>query len=135
MLGILIVSHSDEAARGIAHIASEMSRGDVPVCVVGVGGNEDGGLGVSVQKVFDALTDMLPKCDGILIVPDLGSSILSSRTAIGMLPEGDASKILVADAPVLEGAMLAAVEASTGADLAAIAEVAKEARNLEKSAH
>lgn len=135
MLGILVVSHSDEAARGIALIASEMSMGSEPVDIVGVGGNDEGGLGISVGKVLDALEGMLRQCDGVLVIPDLGSSILSSRGAVAMLPEEDAAKVLIADAPVLEGAMLAAVEASTGSDLASVAETAREARNLDKSAH
>jgi dihydroxyacetone kinase phosphotransfer subunit len=134
MTGILIVSHSEDAARGIEQIARAMSAGgEIPI--VGVGGNDEGGLGVSVAKIFDALSEMLPKCSGILIVPDMGSSILSSRGAIGMLPEDDAAKIVIADAPVLEGAMLAAVEASTGADLAAVVRCAVEAKNLKKGDH
>lgn len=78
MIGILVVSHSGEAASGIAKIATEMSgHGDVPV--VGVGGNESGGLGISVPNVYQALLDLLDHCDGVLIVPDIGSSVLSSR--------------------------------------------------------
>ncbi|MDR1019955.1 MAG: PTS mannose transporter subunit IID [Synergistaceae bacterium] len=135
MVGILIVSHSEDAARGIAQIARGMSAaiGDAPIA--GVGGNDEGGLGVSVAKIMEALADMLPKCDGILILPDLGSSVLSSRGAVGMLSDEDAAKIVIADAPVLEGAMLAAVEASTGADLPAVAQIAKEAKNLKKIDH
>jgi len=80
MLGLLIVSHSEDAARGIAQIASEMSGGNLEI--LGVGGNDDGGLGVSVAKIHDALSLLLPKTDGILIFPDLGSSVLSSLGAI-----------------------------------------------------
>jgi dihydroxyacetone kinase phosphotransfer subunit len=135
MLGILIVSHSEDAARGIAQIAKGMSQAGNGVEILGAGGNDDGGLGVSVAKISLALDEMLPKCDGILIVPDLGSSILSSRGAIGMLSDEDAAKIVIADAPVLEGAMLAAVEASTGSDLATVAATARDARNLKKVDH
>jgi dihydroxyacetone kinase DhaKLM complex PTS-EIIA-like component DhaM len=78
---------------------------------------------------------MLPKTDGVLIVPDLGSSILSSRTALELLPPEDSSRVIIADAPVLEGAMMAAVEASGGSDLATVAESAREARDLQKGEH
>jgi dihydroxyacetone kinase phosphotransfer subunit len=136
MVGILIVSHSEAAALGIAQIASGMSgSGGVCVPIAGVGGNEDGGLGVSVSKVADALVDMLPRCDGVLVIPDLGSSILSSRGAIGMLSPEEAAKVVIADAPVLEGSMMAAVEASVGSDIAAVAKTASEARYLKKSEH
>jgi dihydroxyacetone kinase phosphotransfer subunit len=131
----MVVSHSADAAKGIRDIAAGMSGAGDDVQIEGVGGNDEGGLGVSVGKIFDALTDMLPKCDGVLIVPDLGSSILSSRTAVEMLPPEDARRVVIADAPILEGAMMAAVEASGGSDLAAVAESAKEARDLCKNEH
>jgi dihydroxyacetone kinase phosphotransfer subunit len=135
MVGILIVSHSEDAALGIAQIAREMSVANDGIPIIGVGGNDDGGLGVSVMKITEALNEMLPKCDGILLLPDLGSSILSSRSAMAMLPDGDAAKIYIADAPVLEGAMLAAVEASTGASLEDVAKVAEDAKKLKKIDH
>jgi dihydroxyacetone kinase phosphotransfer subunit len=131
----MVVSHSADAARGIRDIAVGMSGAGDDVQFVGVGGNDAGGLGVSVGKIFDALSEMLSQTDGVLIVPDLGSSILSSRTAVGLLPPEDASRVVIADAPILEGAMMAAVEASGGSDLATVADSAKEARNLQKSDH
>jgi dihydroxyacetone kinase phosphotransfer subunit len=136
MVGILIVSHSADAAKGIAEIARGMAvAGDNDIPIIGVGGADEGGLGVSVAKIAEALTEMLPKCDGILIVPDLGSSILSSRAAIGMLSQEEAAKTVIVDAPVLEGAMMAAVEASTGSDLQAVVKVAEVAKNLIKIDH
>lgn len=135
MVGILVVSHSENAARGIVEIALGMSGAGGDAVIEGVGGNDDGGLGVSVAKISDALSRMLPKAEGVLIIPDLGSSILSSRGAIEMLPPEDAARVAIADAPILEGAMLAAVEASAGSDLQTVEESAKEARNLQKSEH
>jgi dihydroxyacetone kinase phosphotransfer subunit len=135
VVGILVVSHSADAAKGIRDIAAGMSGAGDDVQIVGVGGNDEGGLGVSVGKIFDALSEMLPKIDGVLIVPDLGSSILSSRTAIGLLVPEDAARVVIADAPILEGAMMAAVEASGGSDLDTVANSAREARDLQKSDH
>ncbi|MDR3279618.1 MAG: PTS mannose transporter subunit IID [Synergistaceae bacterium] len=135
MVGILVVSHSADAAKGIRDIAAGMSGAGDDVLIEGVGGNDEGGLGVSVGKILDALAGMLPKADGVLIVPDLGSSILSSRTALELLPPEDAARVIIADAPVLEGAMMAAVEASGGSDLATVAVVAREARDLQKGDH
>jgi dihydroxyacetone kinase phosphotransfer subunit len=135
MVGILVVSHSEDAARGIVDISVGMSGAGDDLVIAGVGGNDNGGLGVSVAKIFDALTGMLPKVDGILVVPDLGSSILSSRGAVELLPPEDSARVLIADAPVLEGAMMAAVEASSGSDLETVAETAADARNLRKSEH
>ncbi|MDR0652295.1 MAG: PTS mannose transporter subunit IID [Synergistaceae bacterium] len=135
MVGVLVVSHSEDAARGIRDIAAEMSGGARVVLIADVGGDGEGGLGVSVPKIFDALEDMLSKTDGVVIVPDLGSSVLSSRAAVDMLEPKDAARTIIADAPVLEGAMMAAVEASIGSDLAAVAKCAAEARDLRKNDH
>lgn len=132
MIGVLVASHSEEAARGIAKIAEEMSgRGSVPVR--GIGGNDAGGLGLSIPKVYQALVSLLSECDGVLIVPDIGSSVLSSRAAIDMLPPGDMQRVAIANAPILEGAMLAAIESSAGSDLAEVSDAAKEAKNLNKT--
>jgi len=133
MLGLLIVSHSEDAAKGIVQIAGSMGGDGVEIR--GVGGNDEGGLGVSVVKIHDALSQLLQKTEGILIVPDLGSSVLSSRGAIEMLPPEEAVKVMMADAPILEGALLAAVEASCGATLEQTAEAAQEARNMKKLGH
>jgi dihydroxyacetone kinase phosphotransfer subunit len=134
MVGILVVSHSADAAKGIRDIAVGMS-GDGNLLIIGVGGDDNGSLGVSVSKISEALEKMLPKTEGVLIVPDLGSSVIASRTARELLVDGDSSRVMIADAPVLEGAMMAAVEASGGSDLATVADCASEARNLRKSDH
>jgi len=134
MIGLLIVSHSEDAAKGIAQIAAAMA-GEGYVEILGVGGNGEGGLGVSVAKIYDALLQLLPKTEGILIFPDLGSSVLSSRGALEMLSPEETAKVVIVDVPILEGAMLAAVEASCGAPLEQVAEAAEEARNLKKTDH
>ena len=133
MLGLLIVSHSEDAARGIAQIAEGMAGGKVKIAWAG--GNDEGGLGVSVAKILDSLTQMLPETEGILIIPDLGSSVLSARSALEMLPREDTAKALIADAPILEGSMMAAVEASCGSSLEKVAQTASDSRNLRKIDH
>jgi dihydroxyacetone kinase DhaKLM complex PTS-EIIA-like component DhaM len=134
VIGVLVVSHSSDAAKGIRDIASGMAGGDDGAPIDGVGG-KDGGLGVSVSEISDALAKMLPIADGIVIIPDLGSSVLSSRGAIELLPPGDAERVAIADAPALEGAMMAAIEASQGASLEAVLQSACDARNLRKGDH
>lgn len=129
MIGILVVSHSAKAAEGISEIASAMCQGAVPV--VGVGGNDDGGLGTSVPAIYEALVGLLERCDGVVVVPDLGSAVLSARAALTML-EDQAGRVLVADGPVLEGAMMGAVQASVGSSLEEVAYTVHQARDLEK---
>jgi PTS hybrid protein len=129
VIGILVVSHSAKAAEGIAEIASQMSGGIVPVRAVG--GTEEGGLGTSVPGIVEALGGLLEKAEGVVLVPDLGSAVLSARSALEFLGD-DAKKVLIVDAPVLEGAMMASVEASIGSSLERVAQVAGEARLLSK---
>ncbi|WP_029165174.1 dihydroxyacetone kinase phosphoryl donor subunit DhaM [Aminiphilus circumscriptus] len=129
MIGILVVSHSAKAAEGIAEIASQMSGGIVPVRAVG--GTEEGELGTSVSSIVEALGGLLEEAEGVVLVPDLGSAVLSARSALEFLGD-DAKKVLIVDAPILEGAMMASVEASIGSPLERVAQVAGEARLLSK---
>jgi dihydroxyacetone kinase phosphotransfer subunit len=129
VIGILVVSHSAKAAEGIAEIASQMSGGIVPVRAVG--GTEEGELGTSVSSIVEALGGLLEEAEGVVLVPDLGSAVLSARSALEFLGD-DAKKVLIVDAPILEGAMMASVEASIGSPLERVAQVAGEARLLSK---
>lgn len=129
MIGVLIASHSSQAAAGIAEIASQMSGG---TCVRGVGGNDAGGLGSSAPMIFEALSDMLLLCEHVVLIPDLGSSVLSSLAAQGMLSEEEAKRVRIVDAPVMEGAVVAAIEADAGGNVEDVINSAEEARNMEK---
>jgi len=67
----------------------------------------------------------------VVVVPDLGSAVLSARAALEMLGD-DASRVVIADGPALEGAMMGAVQASVGSSLVEVERTVREARNLEK---
>lgn len=126
--GILIVSHSKLAADGIKEIALQMAGEDV--VVEAVGGFEDGSLGTSALKIIEALDSMRGRCSGVAIIPDLGSAVLTSRSAIEMVQFG--AKVAIADGPILEGAVLGAVEASLGSPLSRVLQVIHEAAQLRK---
>ena len=129
MNAVLVISHSAEAARGIAAIASQMAGDQVGIAACG--GTDDGGLGTSVPAILAALEELLESSEGVVVVPDLGSAVHAARTARELL--GDrADRVLIADGPVLEGAFMAAVEASVGAGLERLAAVVDEARELKK---
>jgi dihydroxyacetone kinase phosphotransfer subunit len=130
MIGILVVSHSSDAARGISDIARQMSGGLVPVAAVG--GAEEGGLGTNVSAIVGALQDLLSRVDGVVAIPDLGSAVLACKSALEFLAPEAAPRVIVVDAPALEGAMMAAVEASIGSDAEKVAATAASARSLEK---
>ncbi|HOO86433.1 MAG TPA: dihydroxyacetone kinase phosphoryl donor subunit DhaM [Synergistales bacterium] len=129
MNAILVVSHSAEAARGIVAIALQMAGERVGIAACG--GTDDGELGTSVPSILSALEGLLETSDGVLVIPDLGSAVLAARTAKDLLGER-AGRVLIADGPVLEGTLMASVEASVGAGLDRLAAVVDETRGLRK---
>jgi len=129
MIGLLIVSHSSKAAEGIREIAMEMGGDEETIAAVG--GDPDGGIGSSIDEIRAALADLLERVDGVVLLADLGSAVMNAETAIEML-ESDAD-VVVADAPILEGALNAAASTtSPKATVESVKESAEEARDISK---
>ncbi len=126
IVGILLVSHSAELAAGVAHLAGQVSGGTVTL--IAAGGTDDGSLGTSAAKVADGLS-LADSGAGVVVLPDLGSAVLTVRAVLEDLP---ASRVLLADAPFVEGAVAATVTAAAGGDLKAVAAAAEEARHVRK---
>lgn len=125
MVGLVVVSHSARAAAGIVEIAAEMG-GDARI--EPVGGDPDGGIGTSMDDIRDAI-EAADDGDGVCVLVDLGSAVMNAEIAI---EEGDANARIV-DAPVLEGAVNAAVEAtSPKATIDSVASAAEDAREYRK---
>lgn len=123
MIGILVVSHSAELARGVKALAEQMAKGQVPIAAAG--GTHDGALGTSFDLIAAAL-EQLRGVDGVLVLVDMGSAVMSAELAL----EAAAIPFLLSGAPLVEGAVVAAVEASRpGATLSEVAAAA--ARALE----
>ena len=130
-VGLVIVSHSARLAEGVVELAAQMARGAVRL--VAAGGTDEGGLGTSVQKVLTALI-AAEAGDGVLVLVDLGSAGLVAEMAVEQLPGRRRSRIRLSGAPLVEGAVVAAVEASIGSPLDQVAAVAEEAATLSKLA-
>jgi PTS hybrid protein len=126
-VGIVLVSHSAQLARGAADVAGQVA-GDA-VEVVAVGGTDDGRLGTDITALATAVHKVAGPA-GVLVIPDLGSSVLSAKS---YLAEGDLpAHVVIADAPFVEGAVAAAVVASSGAGLAEVTAAAEGARDVRK---
>src|SRR3954468_14974540 len=127
MVSLLIVSHSAQLAAGIKEFAEQVAGGNVQIA--DAGGAADGSLGTSVDHIQERLRQgSLPH--GTLGLGDLGSAVLSVEMAIEVL---GLSRVQISDAPLVEGAYLAAIEASAeGATLEQVAEAALQARELIK---
>ena len=126
-VGIVLVSHSAELARGAADLAAQVSGGTVTI--IAAGGTDDGDLGTSAAKVRHALTQAAGEA-GVVVLPDLGSAVLTVRAVLEDYGEGES--VLLADAPFVEGAVAATVIAAAGGDVKAVAAAAEEARHVRK---
>jgi PTS hybrid protein len=130
VVGIVVVSHSALIAKGIVELAGQMAVG---VRIVAAGGTDDGGLGTDAGMIAEAI-EAADDGDGVLVLVDLGSAVLSASMAIEDLVGGDVgARTRIAEAPVVEGAVVAAVQAGTGSDLDAVAEAAAGAATMRKS--
>jgi phosphoenolpyruvate---glycerone phosphotransferase subunit DhaM len=126
-VGIVLVSHSAALAEGTAEVAGQIGGGSV--IIVPAGGTDDGGIGTSIARVREALHKAGAGA-GVVILPDLGSSVLTVRA---LLAEEDFPyPVAVADAPFVEGAVAATVTAAAGGDVEAVLRAAEEARHASK---
>ena len=112
MIGIVIVSHSAKVSEGICDMVKQISLRDGrgSLSVIPAGGTAAGKLGTDPKLVLDAIKQA-DQGDGVVVLADLGSGVVSSQAAIAMLEEPLRSKVRIADAPLVEGAIGAAIEA------------------------
>lgn len=128
-VGIVIISHSQRLAEGVAELAGQMTRGEVKI--LAAGGTDSGELGTSLEKVQRALAEA-DSGEGALILMDLGSASMVASMALEQLSEEQRARVRLSDAPLVEGAVVAAVEASIGSTLDQVASTAKEATTMDK---
>lgn len=121
MVSLLIVSHSEKLANGVKELAKEMAS---DVNIEAVGGNEEGGLGSDYNKIFEAL-DSIYTSDGVIILFDLGSSLMTTQIVMEILEAEGKKNIVILDAPIVEGAVVAAVEISIGQTIQKVVEKLK----------
>ena len=129
-VSLIIVSHSARLAEGVAELVGQMNAGQVNV--LPVGGTDDGTLGTSVTRIGQALEQALSQGGTALILMDLGSAYLSSTTALEFLTPDQRARVQLADAPLVEGAFLAAFEAASGSTLDEVRAAAEEGKAMPK---
>ena len=116
MIGIVVVSHSVKVAEGIVDMVQEISSRDgKKMPIYPAGGNMQGEMGTDPRKVLEAIKKA-DSGEGVVVLCDLGSAVISSQAAIAMLEEPLRSRVKIADAPILEGTVGAAVEAASDAN-------------------
>jgi PTS hybrid protein len=122
-VGIVIVSHSPKIAEGAADMVRQMVGDAVPLAFTG--GNGDGGLGTDLAAILGAIDRAWSEA-GVAVLVDLGGAETNSEMAIEMLDDKRRRKVVVCNAPIVEGAVIAATEASGGSSLDAVRRVAEE---------
>jgi phosphocarrier protein FPr len=132
VIGIVIVSHSAKLAEGVHELAVQMAQGSVRLAAAGGTGDPANPIGTDAFKVAQAIESVFDD-DGVLVLMDLGSALLSADTALDFLPEEQRGKVRLCPAPLVEGAIAAVGSALAGACLEEIAAEA-EAALLSKSA-
>ena len=130
-MGLVLVSHSGTLVDGLREMVAQVAGDDVPVATAG--GTEDGRLGTSAPRIAAALRSVLDGgADAVLVLLDLGSAALSLELAIEDLPESERARIRISEAPLVEGAIVAAVQASIGASIDEVATAADGAASMAK---
>ena len=130
-MGLVLISHSAMLADGLREMVAQVAGGEVAVGTAG--GTEDGRLGTSAPRIADALRSTLGASpEGVLVLLDLGSAALSLELALEELEPLDRERVHVSEAPLVEGAILAAVQASVGASLAEVGAAAASAATMTK---
>ncbi|KJS07928.1 MAG: PTS mannose transporter subunit IID [Hoeflea sp. BRH_c9] len=122
-VGIVIVSHSPLVAEGVADMVRQMVGDEVGLAWCG--GDPAGGLGTSVEAITKAI-DKAWSDAGVAVLVDLGGAETNTEMAIEIIGEPRASRITICNAPIVEGAIMAATEASGGAPLASVVATAEE---------
>ncbi|NQX17727.1 dihydroxyacetone kinase phosphoryl donor subunit DhaM [Rathayibacter sp. VKM Ac-2857] len=123
-VGLVLVSHSARLAEGLVELAAQMAP---DVALIAAGGTDDGGIGTSFERITAALAEA-DSGDGAVVLCDLGSAIMTAETAVEFLDDEARERVRIADAPLVEGAVAAAVAAGTGAALADVLAAAESAR-------
>ena len=123
IVGIVIVSHSPKVAEGAADMVRQMVGDEVPCAWTG--GNPVGGLGTDAVKIRDAI-DRIWSEAGVAVLVDLGGAEMNAEMAIEMLDGDRSGRVRICNAPIVEGAVIAATEASGGASLEAVCAAAEE---------
>jgi multiphosphoryl transfer protein len=124
VVGVVLVSHSWKLAEGAAELAREMGGPEVKLETAGGLDTPDHAVGTDAVLVLGAI-ERAWSDDGVVVLMDLGSAVLSAEMAVEMLPDDRREKVLLCEAPFIEGAVAAAVTAKLGASAE---QVAAEAR-------
>ncbi|MFN2177550.1 MAG: phosphoenolpyruvate--protein phosphotransferase [Anaerolineales bacterium] len=126
MIGLVLVSHSHNLAEALVQLVGQVTPVDIPTAIAGGVGENRQEFGTDAVEIMDAIQSVYSD-EGVLVLMDLGSAILSTEMAVELLPPEMAEKIRFCAAPIVEGAVAAGVQIGLGADLDTACEEARTA--------
>jgi PTS hybrid protein len=129
LVSLVLVSHSVRLAEGLAEMVAQVAGPDVQVAVAA--GTPDGRLGTNATAIVEAIR-LVANPDGVILLLDLGSAALSVEMALEELDPQERQTVAVSSGPLVEGAVVAAVQASVGANLPDVLAAANEAAVMPK---
>lgn len=130
-MGLVLVSHSGTLVEGLRDMVAQVAGDTVPVATAG--GTEDGRLGTSAPRIAAAMRSVLDAgASDVLVLLDLGSAALSLELACEELEPDERARVRISGAPLVEGAVLAAVQASVGASIDEVMAAAEGAATMTK---
>jgi len=119
MVGIVLVSHSAKLGDGVRELVEQAAQGAVPLAVAAGIDDPDNPIGTDAMKVLEAIQSVYSD-DGVVVLMDLGSALLSAEMALEFLPDDQRPHVYLCSAPFVEGAYAAVVQASTGAPVRSV---------------
>jgi dihydroxyacetone kinase phosphotransfer subunit len=109
MVGIVIVSHSESLAKSVVELTAMMAP---DARIAPAGGLEDGSFGTSFEKIHAAIESVYSD-DGVLVLMDMGSAVMTTEMVLETM---DGMKVAMVDCPLVEGAVVATIDAVGGMD-------------------
>lgn len=125
MVGLVIVSHSENLAKSVIELTAMMAP-DAKISAAG--GLEDGSFGTSFERIQNAVEEVYSD-EGVIILMDLGSAVMTTEMVIEMM---DGQKVAMADCPLVEGAVVATISAVSGRTFEEIQEELKQIWGMRK---
>lgn len=124
-VGIVVVSHSAKLAEAVGELAREMAGPGLRLGLAGGVDDPDAPLGTDAMRVLTAIEEV-DGDDGVLVLMDLGSAVLSAELALDLLPEDQRARVVLCEAPLVEGLVAAAVQAAAGASMDRVVQEARD---------
>lgn len=125
MVGIVIVSHSKNLADSVVEFTGLMAA---DAKIAAAGGMEDGSFGTSFEKIQKAIESVYSD-DGVILLMDMGSAVMTTEMVIDLF---DPDKVKMADCPLVEGAVVATINAVSGMKLDELLESLKQVAGTPK---